>query len=95
MAEVLGLAHIGIFVKDIEKSKKFYKDVLGLDCIEQCVLETDDNTFTCGFVKKGSVCLELVQRKIGENPGDGMTDHVAYAVDDLDAMKAELIAKGY
>lgn len=94
MAEVTGLAHIGIFVDDVERSKKFYKDILGLECIEQCTFDADGNTFTCAFVKKGSVCLELVQRRIGENPGDGMTDHVAYAVDNLDEIMEELAKKG-
>ena len=90
MAEVLGLAHIGIFVDDVEVSKKFYKDVLGLECIWQTTFDADGNTFTCAFVKKGTVCLELVQRRIGSNPGDGMTDHVAYAVDDLEGIIAKL-----
>ncbi len=94
MAEVLGLAHIGIYVADVERSKKFYKDILGLECIEQCTFDADGNTFTCAFVKKGSVCLELVQRRIGEILGDGMTDHVSYAVDDIDAIRKELEAKG-
>ncbi len=94
MAEVTGLAHIGIFVDDVEKSKKFYKDILGLECIEQCTFDAAGNTFTCAFVKKGSLCLELVQRKIGENPGDGVTDHVAMLVDDIEAFRKELEEKG-
>lgn len=94
MAEVTGLAHIGIFVDDVEKSKKFYKDILGLECIEQCTFDADGNTFTCAFIKKGSLCIELVQRKIGENPGDGMVDHVAMMVDDVDEFRKELEAKG-
>lgn len=94
MPEVTGLGHIGIFVDDVEVSKKFYKDILGLECIEQCTFDADGNTFTCAFVKKGSVCLELVQRRIGTNPGDGMTDHVAFAVDDVDAFRQELEKKG-
>ena len=94
MAEVTGLAHVGIFVDDVERSKKFYEEILGLECIEQCSFDADGNTFTCACMKKGSVCLELVQRRIGENPGDGMTDHVAYAVYNLYEIMEELKAKG-
>lgn len=94
MAEVTGLAHVGIFVDDVEKSKKFYKEILGLECIDQCKFDADGNTFTCAFVQKGSLCIELVERRIGENPGDGMVDHVAMMVDDVDEFRKELEAKG-
>ncbi len=94
MAQVIGLAHVGIFVDDVERSKRFYKDMLGLECVEQCAFDADGNTFTCAFVKKGDLCLELVQRKIGSNPGDGMTDHVAMLVDDLDFFTKVLKEKG-
>ncbi len=94
MAQVTGLAHVGIFVDDVERSKKFYKEILGLESVWQCTFDADGNTFTCAFVKKGSLCLELVQREIGKNPGDGMTDHVAMLVDDLDGFTKELKSKG-
>ena len=94
MAEVTGLAHVGIYVDDIERSKKFYKDILGLECIEETAFEMDGNGFHCAFVQRGSVCLELSHRRIGSNPGDGMTDHVDYAVDDLEAIIEKLKEKG-
>ena len=27
--EVKGVAHVGLYIKDIERSKKFYKEILG------------------------------------------------------------------
>ncbi len=94
MAEVTGLAHVGIFVDDVERSKKFYEEMLGLKCTWQCTFDADNNTFTCAFMAKGSLCLELVQRRIGENPGNGMVDHVAMMVDDIESFRKELEAKG-
>jgi lactoylglutathione lyase len=94
MAEVTGLAHVGIFVDDVERSKKFYNEILGLETVWQCTFDADGNTFTCAFVRKGALTLELVQRKIGENPGDGVTDHVAMLVDDIDGFRKILEAKG-
>lgn len=94
MAQIIGLAHIGIFVKDIEKSKKFYTEILGLECINECVFEGVDNTFTIAFMKKGSLCIELVMRKYQSELGDGVIDHIAMQVDDLDAMLVKLSAFG-
>lgn len=94
MAEVIGLAHIGIFVDDVERSKKFYSEILGLEPIWQCTFDADGNTYTCSFVQKGNLTLELVQRRIGENPGDGMTDHVAMLVDNIEEFRKSLEAKG-
>jgi lactoylglutathione lyase len=93
--EATGLAHVGIFVSDVERSKKFYKDTLGLELIEQCSFDDSGNNFTCAFMKKGSVCLELVQKKPawGELK-DGVTDHVAFAVNDVDAFRKVLEGKG-
>lgn len=94
MAEVTGLAHVGIFVDDVEKSMKFYDEILGLKLTWKCKFDADGNTFTCAFMQKGSLCLELVQRRIGENPGTGMIDHVAMMVDDIEAFRKQLEDKG-
>jgi len=94
MAQIIGLAHIGLFVKDIEKSKKFYTEILGLECINECVLEGLDNTFTIAFMKKGSLCIELVMRKQQTELGNGVIDHIAMQVDDLAAMMVKLSALG-
>lgn len=94
MAEITGLAHVGIFVDDVEKSMGFYEDILGLERAWKCTFNADGNTFTCAFMKKGSLCLELVQRRIGKNPGNGMIDHVAMMVDDIEAFRKQLEQKG-
>jgi len=94
MAEVVGLAHIGVFVKDIEVSKKFYTEVLGLEVINECVFVDETNTFTIAFIKKGTLIIELVMMKHQDERADGVVDHVTMQVDDLDGMMAQLSAKG-
>ena len=90
----MGLAHVGVFVKDIQRSKKFYTEVLGLEVIDECVFVDENNTYTIAFVKKGSLIIELVMMKIQKELGDGVVDHIAMQVDDLDGMIAKLGAKG-
>lgn len=94
MAEVTGLAHAGIFVDDLERSKRFYEDVLGLETTWECEFDGGGNTFTVAFMKKGTLELELVKRRIGDERADGVVDHVAMLVDDLDGMRAKLAEKG-
>jgi lactoylglutathione lyase len=94
MAEIIGLAHIGVFVKDIKKSQKFYAEILGLETIHECVFEGEDNTFTIAFMKKGSLCLEIVMREHQTELGDGVVAHIAMQVDDLDGMIQKLGALG-
>jgi len=86
MAEVKGLAHVGIFVDNLGKSKAFYEDILGLENSWECEFSDEDNTYTVAFMKKNGLTLELVKRKTADKRQDGITDHVAMLVDDLDGM---------
>ena len=68
------LNHIGIYVKDLEKSLAFYDDVFGFKVI---------NSFTSGEAKMsmidiGGGVLELVQRPGSPTtPPDGNWSHMA------------------
>jgi catechol 2,3-dioxygenase-like lactoylglutathione lyase family enzyme len=94
VAKVVGLSHIGIFVKDLEKSQKFYKDILGFRTIWECEFSDADNTYTIAFIQNNTIVIELVKRKIQTSLGDGVTDHVAMAVDNLEEIIKDLSAKG-
>ena len=37
---IKGLAHIGLYVKDIERTKKFYAEMLGFVTYFECVSES-------------------------------------------------------
>ena len=92
--DVKGLAHIGLFVSDIEKSKKFYTELLGFEiaCESTNTMDDGKTAYIC-FVKKGSMMVELLQVP-GVSYGDGKFQHVAMEVDDIEAAVADLKAKG-
>lgn len=93
--------HIGIVVQDLEASIAWYRDMLGF---------TEQHRFgwpgvKAAFIGRGGVRLELfeneaaaplaAERKEREsNLRIGGLNHVALAVDDLEATLAELSAKG-
>lgn len=95
MAKVLGLAHVGIFVKDVRKSKEFYQEILGTEGIWDCRFGgEEDDDFRVSFAQNGTAVLELVERKgVEDNRVDGVIDHIAFAVDDLDGVIAALKEK--
>ena len=73
-----GLAHIGIFAKDIDASIDFYKR-LGFS------LDGEENIgIRLAFLSAGSCIIELVEQKNPETRIAGVVDHIAFEVDDID-----------
>ena len=97
----LRVDHVGIACKDLDKSKAFYTEVLGLSCTgEETVLEQGVKTV---FIPCGETLLELlvditenndgpIGKYIAKN-GEGI-QHLAIAVDDIQASINEAIEKG-
>jgi len=79
------IEHIGIAVKSIEESRKYYEDVLGLKCY--AVEEVTDQKVKTAFFKVGETKIELLEStspdgpigKFIEKKGEGM-HHIAFAV---------------
>ena len=79
------IEHIGIAVKSIEESKKYYEEVLGLKCY--AVEEVADQKVKTAFFKVGDTKIELLEStspdgpigKFIEKKGEGM-HHIAFAV---------------
>lgn len=90
MDGILGLAHVGVFVRDLEVSKKFYRDILGFEIIWECEVGTDH----VAFAKKGDLCLELVMLANAPCRGDGVVDHIAMRVKNIEAVRDALLDKG-
>ena len=90
------IEHIGIAVKNIDESRKYYEDVLGLKCY--AVEEVKDQKVMTAFFKIGQTKLELLEptsddspvAKFIKNHGEGI-HHIAFSVNDLpeklDALK--------
>jgi lactoylglutathione lyase len=94
MAKVTGLAHVGIFVGDLDRSRKFYEGVLGFKSPQQCKLVTDEETFHIAFEQNGDLTIELVHPEKTKVSGTGVVHHLAMMVDDIDGMCKKLDEKG-
>lgn len=89
-AKLLGLAHIGIYTKDLEASKAFYTKLgFRLDG-ESCP------GAKLAFMSLGSCLLELIQPAdpAAQLPGDGVVAHVAIECTGIDELVASLKAQG-
>jgi catechol 2,3-dioxygenase-like lactoylglutathione lyase family enzyme len=78
----LSLAHASIRVKDINESKKFYGEVLGL----QHIRDYEHERFKFAFYKIGDTEIELLESKVEayEERKVGPVDHIAFFVDDME-----------
>ena len=79
------IEHIGIAVKSIEESIKYYEEVLGLKCYS--VEEVADQKVKTAFFQVGDTKIELLESTSPEGPigkyidkkGEGI-HHIAFAV---------------
>lgn len=83
------IEHIGIAVKNLEESIKYYQDVLGLECYN--IEEVKDQKVRTAFFKIGDAKIELLESTDPEGPigkyiekkGEGI-HHIAFAVNGID-----------
>ncbi|MGV8145183.1 MAG: methylmalonyl-CoA epimerase [Alkaliphilus sp.] len=99
MVNVKKVDHIGIAVKNIEESLKFYKDVLGIECTG--IEEVSEQKVKVAFLPIGDTELELLESTDKDGPiarfiekkGEGM-QHIAFQVDNIEEAIQEMINKG-
>jgi catechol 2,3-dioxygenase-like lactoylglutathione lyase family enzyme len=88
--KILGVAHIAVFVSDLEKARAFYKGLLGFD--EPFTLPKSDGSVDIAFVKiNDRQWIELFNRPTA---GEGQLNHIALYTDDADRMRGYLASKG-
>ncbi len=93
------LDHIGIAVKDLEKSLAFYEEVLGISCEGKETVE--EQKVRVAFLPIGDTEVELLESTDPEGPiakfidkkGEGI-QHMAYRVDDIEKAIATMKEKG-
>jgi methylmalonyl-CoA/ethylmalonyl-CoA epimerase len=93
-----GIEHIGIAVRDLEQSIRFYQEVLGLQCY--AVEEVADQNVRTAFFMVGETKIELLQStdpsgavaKFIEKRGEGV-HHLAFAIPDVAGALDELSEK--
>ncbi len=93
--ELTHIEHIGIAVKDLAESIKFYEDALGLKCYK--VEEVEDQKVKTAFFQVGQTKIELLEStdpngpigKFVEKKGEGL-HHIAFASNDVNSSLKEL-----
>ncbi|MEJ7607283.1 MAG: VOC family protein [Bryobacteraceae bacterium] len=87
---ITGVAHIALYVHDIEKSRAYYRDLLGYQ--EVFSLNNADGSLSLTFVKVNDrQYIELFPEKA---PGTDRLNHISIEVDDAEAMRAYLGSQG-
>ena len=93
------IEHIGIAVKNLDESIKFYEEILGLKCY--AIEEVADQKVKTAFFQIGQTKIELLESTDAEGPigkyiekrGEGI-HHIAFAVKGLQSILNELKEKG-
>lgn len=91
--------HLGVAVKSIEETLKFYRDVMGIE--PSGVEEVPSQKVKVAFLPVGESNIELLESLAPDGPiakhiekrGEGIA-HVAFRVDDIDKTLADLKEKG-
>lgn len=74
------IAHIAVVVKDIDRSREFYQNVL--DCEIEGDFENDRLKFL--YLKSGNGIIELLQYKEEDvERSRGIIDHIAFEVENI------------
>ena len=90
----LGLAHIGLFVRDLEASKKFYCEKLDFSVIHENTLDGDEGVIKIAFIQACDCIIELVQLPQYTKRPDGLLDHLAFKVKNIEEVTAKLKSEG-
>jgi methylmalonyl-CoA/ethylmalonyl-CoA epimerase len=93
------IEHIGIAVKNLEESIRFYEDILGMKCYG--VEEVKDQRVRTAFFLVGQTKIELLESTDPEGPigkfiekkGEGI-HHLAFATSNIEEGLSELESKG-
>jgi methylmalonyl-CoA/ethylmalonyl-CoA epimerase len=93
------IEHIGIAVKNLKESIKYYEDVLGMKCY--AIEEVEEQKVKTAFFKVGDTKIELLEStdpdgpigKFVEKKGPGV-HHIAFAVDDVQEALLDVQEKG-
>jgi methylmalonyl-CoA/ethylmalonyl-CoA epimerase len=94
------IEHIGIAVKDLEESIKYYEDILGLKCY--AVEEVKDQKVKTAFFMLGQTKIELLESTDPEGPIGKYIEkkgrrihHLAFAVEGIENALEELKKKAF
>lgn len=88
---ILGLAHVNLNVREMDRSLDFYCNTLGFENI----YEFEGMGNRCAFITLKGCTIELHESpEYDESLRDGHFDHIALAVKDINGVAEALRAKG-
>ena len=90
---ILGLSHIGVFVRDMQTSLAFYT-MLGFECYSKAEVPNENGVLKLAFLRCGTCEIELIQPAVYEERKDGKVDHIALRVGNIDVIMQRLIDNG-
>src|SRR4051794_10052492 len=87
---ITGVAHIALFVSDIERSRAFYKEFLGFE--EPYSLKNSDGSLALTFIKiNDRQYIELFPEK---TKGSDRLNHISMEVENAEQMRRYLAGRG-
>jgi catechol 2,3-dioxygenase-like lactoylglutathione lyase family enzyme len=82
--------HVGIYVKYLESSVRYYQDLFGFNEHSRI----NDHGILIVFMDMGSALLQLKQSNVPGTPGAGKYNHFAIHTDDYDGFIKKLDDRG-
>lgn len=87
---ILGVAHMALFVSDLQKARAFYKDFLGYE--EPYALKRKEGSDRIAFIKiNDQQYLELFAE---DSKQDGHLNHISFYTDSAEGMRDYLASRG-
>ena len=92
--KIKGLAHIGLAVGNLERSKEFYTSILGFEVFHDSSIPEGNGFIHVAFLRLNDCILELVE--LVDYPGkmDGRVNHIALMTENIEAVRRDLTEKG-
>jgi len=87
---ITGLAHVALYVSDVEKARWFYKEFLGFG--EPFLLNNSNGSLSLTFIKIND--RQYIELFPGAKPDEDRLHHISIEVDNAEAMRAYLGARG-
>ena len=87
---ITGVAHIGLFAHDYEKSRAFYRDFLGFE--EPYDLKNPDGTPSMTFFKVNE--RQYIELFVEKEANSDRLNHISVETDDIEGMRAYLASRG-
>ncbi|HEX4950332.1 MAG TPA: VOC family protein, partial [Blastocatellia bacterium] len=88
---LLGVAHLAVFVSDVEKARGFYRDWLGFQ--EPYDLKNADGSLSLTFFKINE--NQYIEVFPGLKPEQDRLNHISFYTDDAEGLRKYLAAKGW